>query len=111
MVILSGHASAEPVNSSLRGNPYLITRLYSEIQSVTCVVHVSRVNFTLYFLFRITKRFKLFADYADDRIYWVDAKLHVIVSSDLDGHNRHVVLSSFTHLKHPFAVTVFEVSY
>ncbi len=43
MVILGGHASAESINSSFRGNPYLITKLYSEIQSVTCVVHVSCV--------------------------------------------------------------------
>ncbi len=41
MVILGGHASTKPVNSSFRGNPYLITKLYSLKYSVTCVVHVS----------------------------------------------------------------------
>ncbi len=41
-VILGGHASAEPINSIFRGNPYLITRLYSLKYKVTCVVHVSR---------------------------------------------------------------------
>ncbi len=35
--------TAEPINSSFRGNPYLITRLYSLKYKVTCVVHVSRV--------------------------------------------------------------------
>ncbi len=38
----SCNESAEPVNSSFRGNPYLITRLYSLKYTVTCVVHVSR---------------------------------------------------------------------
>ncbi len=52
MVILGGHASVEPVNSSFRGNPYLITRLYSLKNKFTCVVHCeSRMNFTLYFKF------------------------------------------------------------
>ncbi len=41
-VILGGHVSAELVNSSFRGNPYLITILYSLKYKVTCVVHVSR---------------------------------------------------------------------
>ncbi len=41
MVILGGHATEEPVNYSFRGNPYLITRLYSLKYKVTCVVHVS----------------------------------------------------------------------
>ncbi len=48
MVILGGHASTEPVNSSFRGNPYLITRLYSLEYKVTCVVHVSRVWISRY---------------------------------------------------------------
>ncbi len=48
-VILGGHASVEPINSSFRGNSYLITRLYSLKYKVTLVVHVSRAwNFTLY---------------------------------------------------------------
>ncbi len=37
MVILDGHASTEPVNSSFRGNPYLITRLYSLKYKVSLV--------------------------------------------------------------------------
>ncbi len=47
-VILGGHASAEPVNSSIRGNPYLITRLYSFKYKVTCVLHVSRAWISRY---------------------------------------------------------------
>ncbi len=49
MAILGGHASAEPVNSSFRGKPYLITRLYSFKYSHLCGACESRVNFTLYF--------------------------------------------------------------
>ena len=47
-------------------------------------------------------------DYSNDRLYWVDAKQHTICTSDLHGGDRHVVMSSFEILKHPFAVTVFE---
>jgi len=50
----------------------------------------------------------LTVDYAANRLYWVDAKLHQIESCDFNGHSRNVVLYSFTYLKHPFAVTVFE---
>ena len=49
-----------------------------------------------------------FTDYAGKRLYWVDAKLHVIASSDLEGQNRYVVLSSRQYIKHPFSITVFE---
>uniref|UniRef100_A0A8C2Q5F3 Low density lipoprotein receptor-related protein 4 n=1 Tax=Cyprinus carpio TaxID=7962 RepID=A0A8C2Q5F3_CYPCA len=45
-------------------------------------------------------------DYASHRIYWVDAKHHVIERADLDGKNRKAVIS----LPHPFAITVFEDS-
>ena len=49
-----------------------------------------------------------FVDYAGGRLYWVDAKLHVIASSDLDGGSRYIVLSSRQFIKHPFSITVFE---
>ncbi|CAG11574.1 unnamed protein product [Tetraodon nigroviridis] len=42
------------------------------------------------------------------RLYWVDSKLHLLSSVDLNGDNRKVLLSSHRHLGHPFAVTVFE---
>uniref|UniRef100_A0A8C2KB49 Low density lipoprotein receptor-related protein 4 n=1 Tax=Cyprinus carpio TaxID=7962 RepID=A0A8C2KB49_CYPCA len=47
-------------------------------------------------------------DYASHRIYWVDAKHHVIERADLDGKNRKAVISQ--GLPHPFAITVFEDS-
>lgn len=32
-------------------------------------------------------------DYAGHRMYWVDAKHHVIERADLDGRNRKAVIS------------------
>ena len=49
------------------------------------------------------------SDYSSDMLFWVDAKLHMISSSDLNGNNRRVVFYSHTYLKHPFAISVFEV--
>ncbi len=43
-----------------------------------------------------------------NRLYWVDAKLHVIASSNLEGNDRYIVLSSRQYIKHPFSITVFE---
>jgi len=47
-------------------------------------------------------------DLAQDRIFWVDAKLGLIGSADLDGARARVVLYSREVLRHPFSVTVFE---
>ena len=49
------------------------------------------------------------ADYDSNRLFWVDAKLHVIFTSDFNGQNRQVVLTSYSNLVHPFSVAVFEV--
>jgi len=49
------------------------------------------------------------ADYDSNRLFWVDAKLHVIFTSDFNGQNRQVVLTSYNNLVHPFSVAVFEV--
>jgi len=48
-------------------------------------------------------------DYESNLLFWVDAKLHHIACSDLLGNNQHVVITSYRHLRHPFAITVFEV--
>lgn len=42
------------------------------------------------------------------RIYWIDAKLNLVGSADLDGANSRVVFYSREVLKHPFSVSVFE---
>jgi hypothetical protein len=47
-------------------------------------------------------------DYESDRLFWVDAKLHIIVSSDLNGLRRQILLTSFKYLMHPFSIAVFE---
>ncbi|CAK9302728.1 unnamed protein product [Gordionus sp. m RMFG-2023] len=47
-------------------------------------------------------------DFANNRLFWVDAKLDQIVSSDLEGQNRYIVLDSKQNIRHPFAITVFE---
>ncbi len=47
-------------------------------------------------------------DMVMDRLYWVDAKLNLIASADLDGANTRVVLYSTELLRHPFSVTLFE---
>jgi hypothetical protein len=43
-----------------------------------------------------------------ERVYWIDAKLNLIGSSDLDGANSRVILYSPEKLKHPFSITLFE---
>jgi len=48
-------------------------------------------------------------DYDSNRLFWVDAKLHVIFASDFNGQNRQVILTSYDNLMHPFSVAVFEV--
>lgn len=45
-------------------------------------------------------------DYATNRIYWADAKHHVIESTKLDGGDRKKIMSN--NLPHPFALTIFE---
>jgi hypothetical protein len=47
-------------------------------------------------------------DYAANRLYWVDAKRHVIESSSLDGNERRIVAQGSQTLPHPFSLTIFE---
>jgi len=47
-------------------------------------------------------------DYVSNKLFWVDAKLHIIMSSNLDGSSAAVVLSDTTYLNHPFSISVFE---
>jgi len=46
-------------------------------------------------------------DYFTDRIYWADAHLDYIAFTDLEGHNRHIVLSG-AKVPHVFALSVFD---
>ncbi|WAR04037.1 LRP4-like protein [Mya arenaria] len=45
-------------------------------------------------------------DYGADKLYWADAKHHVIECADLDGKQRRTVINQ--GLPHPFALTLFE---
>ncbi|ELU18928.1 hypothetical protein CAPTEDRAFT_62161, partial [Capitella teleta] len=47
-------------------------------------------------------------DYTTNRLYWVDAKLQVIGTCNLQGGDQRIILSNSQFLKHPFAITVFE---
>nr|XP_022902920.1 low-density lipoprotein receptor-related protein 2 [Onthophagus taurus] len=46
-------------------------------------------------------------DYFTDRLYWADAHLDYIASTDLEGKNRHIVLSG-TSVPHVFALNLFD---
>ncbi|XP_029644139.1 very low-density lipoprotein receptor isoform X1 [Octopus sinensis] len=47
-------------------------------------------------------------DYENQRLYWIDAKLRKIESSNLNGGQRITILSSRRYILFPFAITVFE---
>lgn len=51
----------------------------------------------------------MFSDVANRRLYWVDSKLHLIASVDLNGAHRRTHMSSAETLGHPYALAVFEV--
>ena len=46
-------------------------------------------------------------DYTSNRLFWTDAKLHRVTSSDIEGNDIRVVLSSYHLLPHPFSIAVF----
>ncbi|XP_060087824.1 low-density lipoprotein receptor-related protein 8 isoform X3 [Heteronotia binoei] len=47
-------------------------------------------------------------DLLNQRLYWVDSKLHLLSSVDFNGSNRKVLISSANYLSHPFGLAVFE---
>ena len=50
------------------------------------------------------------SDYVNDRMYWVDGKLHLIGASDLNGARRANIMTGDKTVGHPFAITAFGVS-
>ncbi|XP_064604958.1 very low-density lipoprotein receptor-like isoform X2 [Liolophura sinensis] len=49
-------------------------------------------------------------DHVGQRLYWNDAKLHLIASIKLDGTDMRIVRTDPSLIRHPFALTVFEDS-
>lgn len=47
-------------------------------------------------------------DYYSDRLFWVDAKHHLLSSCDFYGQDFTVVSNDLTFVEHPFQVAVFE---
>ena len=45
-------------------------------------------------------------DVTTEKLYWLDSKTHSIEFSDLNGNNRHSVVTH--NVKNPFAIAVFE---
>ena len=51
-----------------------------------------------------------FADYISKRIYWIDAKLHKIGTTAMDGSDRKFVVVNPSEISRPFSISVFEDS-
>ena len=50
------------------------------------------------------------SDMVNQRLYWVDSKMHGIFSISTDGGAPHALIANAGKLPHPLALTVFEVS-
>ena len=52
----------------------------------------------------------IFVDYTEDRIYWIDAWIDAIDSSDLNGNNRRLITNPIrpSYKMHPFDFTVLD---
>lgn len=51
----------------------------------------------------------LCSDLVNQRLYWLDAKLHMLSSISANGGLRHALIVDERQLANPFSLTVFEV--
>ncbi|XP_010790961.1 very low-density lipoprotein receptor [Notothenia coriiceps] len=86
-------------------NPFFLAlpSIYSHLSSILVISPSTFSPLSWLFLC-----FIFLSDLIKGRLYWVDSKLHMLCSVDLNGDNRKKVLQSSEYLAHPFALTVFE---
>ena len=61
-------------------------------------------------MFLVFLPIQYFADYISKRIYWIDAKLHKIGTTAMDGSDRKFVVVNPSEISRPFSISVFEDS-
>lgn len=46
----------------------------------------------------------------NQRLYWVDSKMHTLFSIGVNGEGRHTLIYNEDKLAHPLSLAVFEVN-
>ena len=98
-------------NVTLRCNRYISPNGICGIRSMYCVHNQLKANMivSLCACVCVCVCVGVCPDVANRRLYWVDSKLHLIASVDLNGAHRRTHLASAQTLGQPYALAVFEV--